>query len=106
MGEKPTKNKKRTKRGKKMNQHSKWINEAPKVKQEIDKVVEDLKKQGIDINSHITQNVIGLGDVVESTLKKFGITEERFKYWFNLSECGCKERQKWLNGLFSWKVKN
>jgi len=46
----------------------------------------------------------GLGDVVEEVLQKFGITEERFKEWFNLKECGCTERKKWLNGLFSWKV--
>ena len=46
------------------------------------------------------------GDVVESTLQKFGITEERFKEWFNLSECNCGKRKKFLNNLFSWKKKS
>ena len=45
----------------------------------------------------------GLGDVVESTLSTFGITEERFKAWFNLKECNCNKRKKWLNNLFSWR---
>jgi hypothetical protein len=47
----------------------------------------------------------GLGDVLESTLTKFGITQERYKSWFGLEECGCTERKKWLNGLFSWHTK-
>jgi hypothetical protein len=46
-----------------------------------------------------------LGDVLESTLTKFGITQERYKSWFGLEECGCTERKKWLNGLFSWHTK-
>lgn len=81
------------------------IGDSQQVRTEIDQVVSDLKKQGIDINSHLTSSdKVGLGDVVAATLTKFGITEERFKYWFNIKECKCKERQKWLNGLFSWKA--
>ena len=75
-------------------------------KQEINLVIKELEKQGVDVNSHITGDVVGLGDVVEATLKKLGITEERFKKWFNLKECNCTKRKKWLNGLFSWKVNN
>lgn len=72
--------------------------------EQINQVITELENRGVDVNSHITGDVRGLGDVVEETLKKFGITEERFKKWFNLRECGCTKRKKWLNGLFSWKV--
>lgn len=74
------------------------------VRDEINSVIADLERKGVDVNSHINQETKGLGDVVEETLKKFGITQERFKQWFNLKECGCTKRKKWLNGLFSWKV--
>lgn len=70
---------------------------------EIDGVIYELEKQGINMNSHSDPNVVGLGDVVENALKKFGITEERFKEWFNLQECGCSKRKAWLNRIFSWK---
>ena len=74
------------------------------VRREMNQVINALENEGIDVNSHMNKDTVGLGDVVESTLKKFGITEERFKEWFNLKECGCSKRKKWLNGLFSWKV--
>ena len=78
-------------------------------KEEINRVINELDKRGVDINDHVfaqdkAQKHLteeGLGDVVESVLKKFGITEERFKKWFNLKECNCSKRKKWLNGLFS-----
>lgn len=73
------------------------------VKQEMNQVIEELQNKGIDVNAHMKDDVTGLGDVVESALQKFGITEERFKEWFGLKECGCSKRKKWLNGLFSWK---
>lgn len=76
------------------------------IRPEIENVISELEKRGINVNSHITEDTKGLGDVVEEVLNKFGITEERFKSWFNLKECGCTKRKKWLNGLFSWKVQN
>ena len=75
-----------------------------KIKEEMTPVIEELKKNGIAHNSKESE-IEGLGDVLEATLTKFGVTEERFKYWFNLKECNCKERKKWLNNLFSWKKK-
>jgi hypothetical protein len=75
------------------------------MKQEMNQVIADLQKQGIDVNTHLdgpNAELTGLGDVVEKTLQKFGITEDRFKKWFGLKECGCSRRKKWLNGLFSW----
>jgi hypothetical protein len=75
------------------------------LKEEMQPVIDELKKKGVNFNT--TENeVTGLGDIVEGTLKTFGITEERFKKWFNLKECNCKERKKWLNNLFSWKKSN
>lgn len=77
----------------------------PDIKHEMSRVIQDLEKQGIDVNTHLdgpNAERIGLGDVVERTLQKFGVTEDRFKKWFGLKECGCSKRKKWLNGLFSW----
>jgi hypothetical protein len=74
------------------------------IKKELDDVIGDLEKQGIKPNSHLDPTItVGLGDVIESTLQTFGITEERFKEWFNLKECNCSKRKAWLNSIFSWK---
>lgn len=83
------------------------------IKAEMQPVMEELKKRGLNYNSNqfletvnaTDEQMRGLGDVVEDVLTKFGITQERFKQWFNLKECNCTERKKWLNNLFSWKVK-
>lgn len=72
------------------------------LKNEVQTVIDELKKHGIKHNSKDTE-INGLGDLVEATLKKFGVTEERFKQWFNLKECNCTERKKFLNNLFSWR---
>jgi len=74
------------------------------IRQEMNQVIQELENRGINVNSHINPETKGLGDVVEDVLKTFGVTEERFKQWFGLQECGCSKRKKWLNGLFSWKV--
>jgi hypothetical protein len=74
------------------------------VRPEMDQVINELKSKGLDPNQN-PQLTKGLGDVVESTLTKFGITQERYKQWFGLQECNCTERKKWLNGLLSWHVK-
>lgn len=71
------------------------------LKEEMQPVIDDLKKKGVKFNS-TEGEVTGLGDIVEATLQKFGITEERFKKFFHLKECSCKERKKFLNNLFSW----
>jgi hypothetical protein len=76
-----------------------------RTKAEMDTVIKDLEAQGVTINTKEGE-ITGLGDVVESTLQKFGITEERFKEWFNLKECNCSKRKKFLNSVFSWKKKS
>jgi hypothetical protein len=67
---------------------------------EMDKVIKELEEKGI--NTEAT-NMVGLGDLVEDALNKFGITEERFKSWFNLRECNCSKRKAWLNKVFRWR---
>ena len=74
------------------------------VRPELDKLIEELKTKGIDKDTN-PDNVTGLGDIVESTLSKLGITQERYKTFFGLEECGCTERKKWLNGILSWTTK-
>ncbi len=75
-----------------------------KIKAEMQPVIDELEKKGVSFNDR-EEEFAGLGDVVESTLQAFGITEERFKAWFNLKECNCNKRKKWLNNLFSWRKK-
>jgi hypothetical protein len=83
-----------------------WEKKMSDIKQEMDQVISALENQGIKSNSHVTNEINGLGDLVESTLQSVGITEERFKEWFNLRECNCSKRKAWLNNLFSWKKNN
>lgn len=73
-----------------------------KIAKEIDEVIKDLETQNISLE---TSETVGLGDLVENALLKFGVTEEKFKSWFNLKECGCSKRKKYLNKLLSWKKK-
>ena len=74
------------------------------IRPELDQLIEELKTKGIDKDTN-PDNVTGLGDIVESTLSKLGITQERYKTFFGLEECGCTERKKWLNGILSWTTK-
>jgi hypothetical protein len=74
------------------------------VRSELDKLIQELESKGINENTNPT-TVVGLGDVVESTLTKLGITQERYKEFFGLQECNCTKRKKWLNGFLSWTVK-
>lgn len=72
------------------------------IKKELDPVIADLETQGVSLND--TENSkAGLGDLVEATLSKFGVTQERFQEWMGLQGCGCEARKKWLNSLISWK---
>jgi hypothetical protein len=73
------------------------------IRPEMDKVIQELENKGI--NPDMNPNVTGLGDVVESALNKFGVTQERYKSWFGLEECSCTKRKKWLNSVFSWNKK-
>ena len=73
-----------------------------KIAKEMDEVIKDLEAQNISLD---VVEETGLGDLVENVLSKFGVTEEKFKSWFNLKECDCSKRKKYLNKLLSWKKK-
>ena len=76
------------------------------IKKEIDSVIKDLEKKNIGSKTSLEEiERVGLGDFIELTLEKFGVTQERFKEWFNLKECNCTKRKKYLNNILSW-VKN
>ena len=76
------------------------------IKKEIDSVIKDLEQKNISSQTSLEEmQRVGLGDFIELTLEKFGVTQERFKEWFNLKECNCTKRKKYLNNIFSW-VKN
>ena len=75
------------------------------IQKEMEPVIVALEKKGIEFNS-TEDEFVGLGDIVESTLQSFGITEDKFKRWFNLKECNCTKRKKWLNNLFSWRKRD
>jgi len=77
------------------------------IRKDINRVISELEKQGIQKNSYrLPSHNEGLGDLVEATLTKLGITEKRFREFFNLKECNCTKRKQWLNGLFSWHKDN
>ena len=76
------------------------------IKKEIDSVIKDLEQKNIGSKTSLEEiERVGLGDFIELTLEKFVVTQERFKEWFNLKECNCTKRKKYLNNIFSW-VKN
>ena len=73
------------------------------IKHKVDEVINELESKGVKFRDHEKgDDVVGLGDVVESALSAVGITEETFKKMFNLKECNCSKRKKWLNNLLSW----
>lgn len=73
--------------------------------EEIDAIINELERNGINEGTQAREiQTRGLGDVVEATLQKFGITQERYKTWFGLTECNCTKRKQFLNGVLSWGV--
>ncbi len=71
---------------------------------DLDLVISELEKMGVKSNiDPVKFHTRGLGDIVESVLYRFGITQERYKEWFNLEECDCTKRKEWLNNFFSWQ---
>jgi len=81
------------------------MDEIKKIKDEINNVIKELEENGIGSRTSLEElETRGLGDVIESTLEKFGVTQERFKEWFDLKECNCTKRKKYLNNILSWKI--
>ena len=81
------------------------MDEIKKIQDEINNVIKELEEKGIGSKTSLEElETRGLGDVIESTLEKFGITQQRFKEWFDLKECNCTKRKKYLNNILSWKI--
>jgi hypothetical protein len=40
---------------------------------------------------------VAVGDAVEKMLSAVGVTKERAQEWTRTKDCGCKQRQQWLN---------
>jgi hypothetical protein len=40
---------------------------------------------------------VAVGDLVERVLTSVGISKDRVKQWLRDKDCGCANRQKWLN---------
>jgi len=76
------------------------------IKHKVDEVITELESKGVKVRDHHNEDKTGLGDLVESALSSVGITEDKFKELFNLSECNCSKRKKWLNNLLSWHRSN
>ena len=72
------------------------------IKHKVDEVITELESKGVKYQDHQDDDKVGLGDLVESALTSVGITQDRFKELFNLSECNCSKRKKWLNNILSW----
>lgn len=79
-------------------------NDNESIRNDVQTLVEELKSQGIKHNSK-EHEIVGLGDIIEQTLNKLGITQERFKQLFGLKECNCTERKEFLNNVLSWKIR-
>jgi len=67
---------------------------------QLDQVVDALEKNGVLPQDSI-QN-IEIGSKVAKVLNTFGVTPEAVQNWLGIEECGCKKRQKFLNGVLSF----
>ena len=74
--------------------------ETMKSAEEADRVVKEIKQQGHKLDDNPSE---GLGDTIEKVLKKFGITQEKIENVIGSKGCGCSERKKWFNKIFSYK---
>ena len=69
--------------------------------QKLDHVVSELESQGINPSDSI-QKSPEVGNAVAKALNSVGITPEGVQSWLGIKECGCKKRQKFLNGVLSF----
>ncbi len=69
--------------------------------EKLDQVVEALEEEGVKPNDVIFSNP-NIGTKVAKVLNTFGVTPESVQNWLGIEECGCKKRQKFLNGVLSF----
>lgn len=67
----------------------------------LDQVVSQLEAEGIKPSDSI-QGSPEIGNTVAKVLNSVGITPEGVQSWLGIKECGCKRRQKFLNGVLSF----
>ena len=67
----------------------------------LDEVVSKLEEEGINPDDSI-QNSLEIGNKVANVLNNIGISPESVQAWLGIKECGCKKRQKFLNGVLSF----
>lgn len=72
------------------------------LKSEADGAIAELQQKGIDMDKPSE----GLGDTIEKTLSKFGITSEKIEKILGGRGCGCSERKKWFNKIFKYRGTN
>jgi len=69
--------------------------------EKLDEVVEALEEEGVKPNDVIFSNP-NIGTKVAKVLNTFGVTPQAVQNWLGIEECGCKKRQKFLNGVLSF----
>ena len=69
--------------------------------QKLDEVVTKLEAEGVNPNDSV-QGSPEIGNTVAKVLNSVGITPEGVQSWLGIEECGCKRRQKFLNGVLSF----
>jgi len=67
----------------------------------LDQVVSQLEAEGVKPSDSI-QGSPEIGNTVAKVLNSVGITPEGVQSWLGIKECGCKRRQKFLNGVLSF----
>ena len=67
----------------------------------LNEVVSKLQTAGVKESDTIEGNV-AIGDKVASVLNSVGVTPQNISNWLGIKECGCKKRQKFLNGVLSF----
>lgn len=68
--------------------------------EKLNQVVDALEQDGILPQDSIKD--LQIGSKVANVLNKFGVTPEAVQKWLGIEECGCKKRQKFLNGVLSF----
>ena len=68
--------------------------------EKLDKLVDTLEQVGVGAKDSIKN--VEIGSKVGAVLNMFGITPDTVQNWLGIEECGCKKRQKFLNGVLSF----
>ena len=76
--------------------------EQSELHSKADSVILELKENGMEVDN-ISE---GLGDTIEKVLSKFGINNEKIESILGSQGCGCSERKKWFNKIFSYNKEN